>query len=58
MKTVGTPLIDFGDTLDQKLKTPIRRAFANRLGITLEQVDLRTIIAEMLLLHGKNDGNR
>ncbi len=55
---VGTPIIDFGDTLNQILKNNRIRALANRLGLTLEQVDLRAIIAELLLLHGREDGTR
>ena len=55
----GTPVLDFGDTLDQpRLPAGIIRAFGNRLGITLEQTDFRGIIAEILLLHGKEDGSR
>ncbi len=52
---VGTPLIDFGDTLDQRLNPNRLREFANRLGITLDQTDLRTVIAEIVLLHGRTD---
>ncbi len=54
----GTPLMDFGDILDQKLKGNMKRALANRLGLTLELDDLRGIIAELMLLHGRQDGTR
>lgn len=49
---------DFGDTLDQRLNTGLRNRLGNQLGITLEQSDLRGVIAELLLLHGREDGTR
>ena len=55
---IGTPVIDFGDTLDQVLKNNRIRALGNRLGITLDQTDFRSIIAELMILHGKEDGSR
>ena len=55
---VGTPLIDFGDTLDQRLNGNRKRGLANRLGLTLELDDLRGVITELMLLHGREDGTR
>lgn len=56
---VGTPIIDFGDTLDGgDLPMPVRRAFANRLGVSFDQVTLRGIITELMILHGREDGSR
>ena len=50
--------MDFGDILDQKLNGNRKRQLANRLGLTLELTDLRGVIAELLLLHGRQDGTR
>ncbi len=55
---VGTPVLDFGDTLDDTPPMPLRQAWANRLGISFDQVTLRGIIAEIMLFHGKEDGSR
>ncbi len=56
----GTPFLDLGeDSLDDKLNVPMIRDIANRLGITLEQATLRGIIAEVMLLNGRdNDPGR
>ncbi len=53
-----TAVEDLGDTLDQRLNTGLRNRLGNALGITLEQSDLRGVIAEILLLHGREDGTR
>ena len=49
---------DLGDTLDQRLNPGLRNRLGNALGLTLEQSDLRGVIAEILLLHGREDGTR
>ncbi len=55
---IGTPTLGFGDTLDQRLTGNRKRALANALGLSLDQTDFRGIIAELLLLHGREDGTR
>ena len=55
---VGTPVLDLGDTLDQRLTGKIKNLLEGHLGLTLDQTDFRSVIAELCLLHGRNDGTR
>ena len=52
-------VIDLGDDLDALMPRQVSRRLENALGITLDSTDrLRTIITELLILHGKTDGTR
>lgn len=49
-------VVDLGDSLDSPMPRLVSRVLENRLGITLSQRDrLRSIIAELLIVHGRAD---
>ena len=54
----GAGILDFGDDLAERVSNNRIRNLGNRLKVTLEETSLRGIIAELLILNGKEDGSR
>ncbi len=54
----GTPELILGDDLDERLNGNRKRALTNRLGVTVGETTLRGIVAELMILHGRDDGSR
>lgn len=46
------------DSHDEALSTANRSRIGNAFGVTLQQVSMRDVIAELLMDHGRNDGTR
>lgn len=58
LATVPTTHREFGDVLDGGLPRRMTRLLENALGLTLAESTPRQIIAELLLLHGREGGSR
>lgn len=58
LPSVPTGWRDLGEDLDAALNAPTRNFLGNALGLTVEAVTPRAILAELLLLHARVDGTR